>query len=150
MSFDINRKHILIAGAIAAVLLLLLLVRGCGGKEDSVELGPAETAEAFCRALAAGEFARARELCDTVSMKAYIDTYRSAFESFSEENEKAAAIASGILGDMDFSVENMTKEGGRRIVFYTIGLSDGIKRNKVATLMKVEGAWKVETVTDRY
>lgn len=150
MSFDINRKHILIAGAIAAVLLLLLLVRGCGGKGDSVELGPAETAEAFCRALAAGEFARACELCDTVSMKAYIDTYRSVFESFSEENEKAAAIASGILGDMDFSVENMTKEGGRRIVFYTIGLSDGMKRNKVATLMKVEGAWKVETVTDRY
>ena len=83
-------------------------------------------------------------------MKAYIDTYRSVFESFSEENEKAAAIASGILGDMDFSVENMTKEGGKRIVFYTIGLSDGMKRNKVATLMKVEGAWKVETVTDRY
>ena len=38
MSFDINRKHILIAAAIAAAVLLLLLVRGCGGKEDSVEL----------------------------------------------------------------------------------------------------------------
>ena len=43
----------------------------------------------------------------------------------------------------------MTKEGGRRIVFYTIGLSDGMKRNKVATLMKVEGAWKVEAITER-
>ena len=138
-----------IVAAAAALLVLLLLVRGCGEDEQSVELGPSETAEAFCRALAAGRFDEAKGLCDTIAMADYINTYIAAFEEAVQNNGKAADIAAGILEEMEFSVSDIVKEDGRRQVFYTIGLSDGTRKEKIATMTKEEGAWKVEAITER-
>ena len=54
----------------------MLTAVSCGGRSSETgPSGPEETVEAFNRAITAGDFAAARSLCDTVSMKNYLDSY---------------------------------------------------------------------------
>ena len=61
----------------AAAAFAFLVGNGCNGSQ-SVEMGPAEVVEAFNRAVTAGDFGKASELCDTVSMKDYLESYKEA------------------------------------------------------------------------
>lgn len=135
----------------AAVVGVMLMAAGCGGgKEKKTEVtGPAETVEAFCRAVAAGEFEKAKELCDSVAMKGYIDTYAEEMETMARRDSGAVAIAAATLAAGRFTVDDMTRDGDSRQIFYTIDAGDGMSKKKTATVRKTEGVWKVEEITDR-
>ena len=124
----------------AAVVGVTLMVAGCGGgKEKKAEVtGPAETVEAFCRAVAAGEFEKAKELCDTVAMKGYIDTYAEEMETMARRDSGAVAIAAATLAAGRFTVDDMTRDGDSRQIFYTIDAGDGMSKKKTATVRKTE------------
>lgn len=135
----------------AMTTAVMLMAAGCGGgKEKKAEVtGPAETVEAFCRAVAAGEFEKAKELCDTVAMKGYIDTYAEEMETMARRDSGAVAIAAETLAAGRFTVDDMTRDGDSRQVLYTIDAGDGMSKKKTATVRKTEGVWKVEEITDR-
>ena len=135
----------------AMTTVVTLMVAGCGeGKEKKAEVtGPAETVEAFCRAVAAGEFEKAKELCDTVAMKVYIDTYAEAMETMVRRDSGAVAIAAARLAAGRFTVDDKTRDGDSRQVSYTIDAGDGMSKKKTATVRRTEGVWKVEEITDR-
>ena len=52
----------------------LMMMAGCGGGQEKTgaekraEMGPEGTVEAFCRAVAGGDFAVAKSLCDPVAI----------------------------------------------------------------------------------
>lgn len=145
------RPGIVAAGVtviIACVATLMLLLRDAGSG-DNVELGPEETVEAFCRAVTAGDFDCACGLCDTVAMKAYLDSHREAWEVLSREDSSALAIASSILSGAVMQVSDVAKDGDRRLVTYSLE-ADGHSKSRVATVRKEEGAWKVAGITDAH
>ena len=80
----------------AAAAFAFLVGNGCSGSQ-SVEMGPAEVVEAFNRAVTAGDFTKASELCDTVSMKDYLESYKEAWDVLCEEDSTILSIASSIL-----------------------------------------------------
>ncbi len=137
-----GRKAFL-AGAAA---VMMLMAAGCGEKKAAV-MGPDETVEAFCRAVAAGRFEEAKSLCDTVTMKGYIEKYAQAWNMLTEKDSKATAIASASLADADIMVEDIAKDGDRRIITYVIAAGD-MDKKKTATVRKEDGVWKVERITD--
>ena len=135
----------------AAMVGVTLMMAGCGGGEEKkrAEMGPEETVEAFCRAVAGGEFAAAKALCDTVAMKPYIDSYAVALASQTKKDGGAAAIATETLSMMEFTTDDIIKDGDSRKVHYTIAGPEGMNKKKTATVKRIEGVWKVEEITDR-
>ena len=132
----------------AAAAAVALAVAGCGRKQAENVMGPQETVEAFCRAVAGGEFEVAMNLCDMDTMEEYIGSYARAWEAAKEQDGGAAAIAAGMVSEMEMDFEDIIKEGDRRHVFFRMSLG-GEEKKKLAILRKEEGEWKVETVTDR-
>ena len=133
---------------ILMLALVLLVAAGCGErKQKKAEMGPAETVEEFVKAVTAGEFGTAMELCDTSAMKGYIDRYARAWDMLAKKDSCAAAIAAQSLADASFVVEDIEKSEDRRLVTYTVVLGDQTKK-KTATVRKEEGVWKVEEITD--
>lgn len=110
---------------------------------------PEEVTETFCRAVAAGDMKAARTLCDTISMKEYMDACRVTWEEAIKQDSTAAAIAKGLLDEMEFRTDDVSKDGNIRIVAYTISSPEGQSKSKEACLRKEEGAWIVEKITDR-
>ena len=132
-------------------LFLLIIVAagiawGCAG-ERSVEMGPAETVEAFCKAVAAGEWNEAKELCDTVSMKEYLDVQQEAWSRLGKEDSGAFAVAKDILAETSITIDASDKAEDKRIITYTLA-ADGLSKKCKATLKKEEGAWRVEKIQD--
>lgn len=132
-------------------LFLLIIVAagfvwGCAG-ERSVEMGPAETVEAFCKAVAAGDWSEARELCDTVSMKEYLDIQQEAWNRLGNDDSSIMAIAKEILAETSIKIDASEKEEDKRIISYTLA-ADGLSKKCKATLKKEEGAWRVEKIQD--
>ena len=136
-------KRVIKAGI--AGLIGLVTLNGCG--EKSVEMGPAETVEAFCKAVAAGDWAAAGELCDTVSMKEYLDAQQEAWDRMEKEDSTATAIAKEILSRTSITIDASDKKEDKRIVTYTLA-ADGLSKSCKATLKKEEGEWRVERITD--
>lgn len=110
-------------------------------------MGPAETVQAFCKAVAAQQWEKAQELCDTAKMKEYIDAYKAAFDKFIKEDEGAAKVAGSILGEANVTIDDVHKENDVRIVTYTLE-ADGLSKTNKATLRKEEGEWRVEKITE--
>ncbi len=133
-----------------ALAVMLLLAAGCGRNKDAekVQMGPEETVEEFCRAVAGCEFDKAVSLCDTLTMKEYIERYAGAWETMARRDSGAAAVAAASLAGSDFIVEETSRDGDRRTVTYTITAGEGLQKKKTATVRKEEGAWKVERITD--
>ena len=119
---------------------------GCNGRKEKA-MGPEETVEAFCRAVTAGQWDDAEALCDTVSMKEYMDSYKEAWETLLQEEGRVMEIAREILSGTVTTVKDVRKEDDRRVVSYTIA-TDGTSKTRQATLRKEEGAWKVERIAD--
>ena len=119
---------------------------GCnGGKEKTI--GPEKTVEAFCKAVTAGEWTKAEALCDTVSMKEYLDSYKDAWETLLKEEGRVMEIAQALLAETVTTVKEVRRIDDRRIVSYTL-TADGNSKTREATLKKEEGAWKVERIAD--
>lgn len=143
-------KYTFIGGIVAGALVaVLLLTRGCGKEEKVVEMGPGDTVEAFCRAVAGGDFESAMPLCDTMNMKTYIERYAEAWRMQEKKDSSIVSIAGATLEAADISIEDIVKEGDRRQVLYTIKAGEGLEKKKTATVRKEEGVWKVEEITDR-
>lgn len=134
--------------AVVAVVAVMMAA-GCGQRGESVEMGPGQTVEAFCRAMAAGEFDDARALCDTVAMKDYIGNYAEALKMQMDADSSVAAIAAGLVSGAEMAIDQVVKDGNRRLVHYTITLAEGTTKTKTANVRKEEGAWRVEAITDR-
>lgn len=126
---------------------VLVILAGCNGAEKEKVMGPEQTVEAFCRAVTAGEWAEAEALCDTLSMKEYLDSYKEAWETLHKEDSCAMAIAKGILSGTVMSVDDIRKEDDRRIISYTL-TADGNRKARKAVVRKEEGAWRVERISD--
>ncbi len=123
----------------------VMLAVSCNETEKSMT--PEEVVENFCRSVAAGDFSTARTLCDTVSMKNYMDSFQNTMNSLQKEDSCALAIASSILSGAEFEVGKTEKDGENRIVHYTIK-ADGMTKSKTATVAKEEGEWRVKEITD--
>lgn len=138
-------KYAFIAGVVIGIAAAAIIWSRSNDGEKA--MGPEETVEAFCRAVTAGDFAKAEGLCDTLSMKAYLDSHREAWETLQKEDENALRIAESLLADTVVTVEDVRKEDDRRVVSYTL-TADGNSKTRMATLKKEEGAWRVERITD--
>ncbi len=122
-----------------------LALASCGGKKEA--MNPEAVTEAFCRAVAAGDFDMARSLCDTVSMNDYLENCRMAMNSLQKEDSCAFAIATGILSGAEFEVMNVEKDGDGRTVRYRLA-AEGCAKTRNATLKKEEGEWRVTSISD--
>ena len=130
----------------AVIILIFLVAVGCKNS-TSIEMGPADVVDAFNRAITGGNFEQARQLCDTASMKDYLESYQEAWEVIQAEDSSALSIASSILEKAVIDVEDIQKEGEKRIVLYTLE-ADGHSKTRKATVKKEEGEWRVERITD--
>ena len=124
----------------------LVMIAGCGGSNEKA-LGPEETVEAFYRVITAGEWVEAEALCDTVSMRDYLDSHKEAWETLSQEDSTVSAIAEQILSGTVLKVEDVRRQDDRRVVTCTLE-ADGHMKTREATLGKEEGAWRVERISD--
>lgn len=132
------------AGCLGASALLT----GCGtGQESKKVLSPEETVETFTRHIAAGEFDKARSLCDTVMMKDYIDGWMQTWERLQQKDSSALAIASSFLAGADINIERSEKSDAGKDIYYSIE-TEGQSRKRMAKVRKEEGEWRVETITD--
>ncbi len=117
------------------------------GKQEKA-LGPEETVEAFCKAVACGDFSTARELCDTVSMAPYIEACQEKWDNMARMDSALVDIAAALLSSAQIEINETVKDGECRKVFYTIDATMGMKKEKVATVKKEEGAWRVGMISD--
>jgi hypothetical protein len=124
----------------------MVVLTGCsGGKEKA--MGPEETVETFCRAMATGEWKEAEALCDTVSMREYLNSYKDTWEVLLKEEGRVMEIAQVLLAETATTIKDVRREDDRRIVSYTLTV-DGNCKTREATLRKEEGAWRVERISD--
>ncbi len=123
------------------------IISCCGNAEDKKEMGPEAVVEAFNRAVTAGDFDTACSLCDTVSMKGYLDSYIEAWETLQKEDSSALAIASSLLSGAVLEISKVEKDGEGKVVYYTLE-ADGHRKERKATVKKEEGEWKVQEITD--
>lgn len=133
----------------AVAVVAAMVAAGCGQRSESVEMGPGETVEAFCKALAGGDSETAMELCDTAAMNGYIRNFVEALDMQMQADSCVAGIAAGMLTQAEFAVDEVAKEGDRRIVHYTVKISEDMTKKKTAKVRKEEGVWKVEAISDR-
>lgn len=133
------------------IILIAAAVIACScsqtGKQEKA-LGPEETVEAFCKAMACGDFTAARELCDTVSMASYIGACQERWDNMARMDSALVDIAAALLSTAQIEFKETVKDGECRKVFYTIDATMGMKKEKVATVKKEEGAWRVGTISD--
>lgn len=123
------------------------IVSGCGNAvEKKAEMGPEAVVEAFNRAVTAGDFDMARSLCDTVSMKGYLDSYMEAWATLQKEDSSALAIASSLLTGAVIEIGKVVKNGEDRKIYYSLE-ADGHRQERKATVKKEEGEWKVQEIT---
>lgn len=140
-------SNIMALSATCAVLMLMSV--SCGGRtEKIVEMGPDVTVETFYNCLTAGDFSAAKEICDTVTMKEYIETYSEAWDMLRKKDSTVAGIAAEILNAADIDIIENTKEDNKRIIKFNISSGTESKEKK-AVVRKDEGIWKIEGISDR-
>lgn len=127
-------------------ILAAASLAGCSGGKKA-DLGPKETLQMFYEHICSGEFSEAQTLCDNTSMSEYIETFSSAW---AKTDPAISAIASDILSDLTIKITEEQKNGQTRTIFYELTVSDSQNKEKIATLRKEEGAWKIEAITDRH
>ena len=132
---------------IAALIGICTLMHGCRDAEEKKAMGPEAAVETFCRAVAAGDFETADELCDTVSMKRYLDEWRKVWNDLQKEDSSALAIASSMLSGAEIEVIRTERNGEKRTVLYRIE-AEGNSKTRTATVKNEEGEWKVEEISD--
>ena len=133
---------------IVALIGICTLMHGCRDAKEKKGMEPEEVAEQFCRAVAGGEFEQAWALCDTVAMRDYLNEQEASWNMLEQVDSSAFSIASEMLRNIDFTVEDIVKEGEERHLFTSIGFN-GSNKGKLIILKKEEGEWKVSQIADR-
>ena len=134
-------------GLILIGTAVCLMMGGCfSGKEKKD--GPEVVVENFYRAMAAGEWDQACCLCDTVTMKDYLESYQQAWESFCQEDSAVLEIASSMLADAAVEVTGIEKAEDGRLVQFTVQTGDIKVERKALVKKDEEGAWKVTEITE--
>ena len=82
-------------------------------------------------------------------MQSYINNIRTALDEAARRDSSAAAIATSILREAQIKIGETTKNQDKRTVNYTIVINEELKKDKVASMKKEEGEWKIEAITDR-
>ena len=121
------------------------LFTGCFGSGS--EVGPKETIQTFYKHICAGDFSEAQALCKSEDMQEYMDTFRSAWE---KTDPALSSIAADILSNMTVTITDEQKSGQSRTIFYKLSTTEGSSKEKIATLMKEEGEWRIVAITDRH
>ena len=132
-------KKIIVLAAAAVI------TAGCFQGSKS-EIGPRETLETFYRCICDGNFEGAENLCHKEEMNGYLENIRTAWK---KSDITVTAIASDILSEMTIDIKDEQRDGQTRTIFYELTTTDGQNKEKIATLRKEEGAWKIEAITDR-
>lgn len=123
-----------------------VVLTGCIQTREAA-LGPGETLETFYTDLFAGDFDEAESLCDTLGMQEYIEVLRGAWE---QTDSSVMTIVPAILSETTVSITDIVKNGQERTVFHKLTATDGSDKEKIATLRKEEGEWKIKSITDRH
>ena len=136
---------------ILAMMLIGGMMYGCGSTgEEKVSMGPEETVAAFYKAITSGDFSTAAELSDSVGMGPYITEYQTKLETAAKADSSVAAIASSLLSGAAINIAEVKKDGDKRHVRYSVEVGMDLKKEKIATVKKEEGEWKVERITDAH
>lgn len=133
-------RRLLIAMA-AAVFIM-----GCQ-QNGETKPGPDDTLEIFYRNLCSGAFEQTGDLCDIPFMEEYINCFRSAWEN---NDSTIRVIASDILADVSIEITDTEQNSQNLTIFYKMTSTDGQSKEKIATLRKEEGAWKITAIIDRH
>lgn len=128
---------------IAAIVFTAI---GCS-RNSSAELGPVETIEAFCEAIFSGDFDKAKGFCAETGTNEYIATLQG---EWTKSDECIKAILPEILSKTEVKITDVVKNGQDRTIFYKLTATDGQSKEKIATLRKEEGAWKITAIIDRH
>ena len=128
------------------ILILTVVAACCCAQNRNSELGPEDALKAFYSSICSGDFSSAEALCNAVSMSAYIDAFRTRWEM---SEESIAAKTAEILSETTVDVTDVERNGQDRTIFYKLISADGRSKDKIATLKKEEGEWKIEQITDR-
>ncbi len=126
------------------IVAAAVLAAACGSSQKK---GPEDVVVEFSRAVAAGDFETAYGLCDTLSMKDYLDNCREAMELCQKKDSAVYSIAAGMLSAAGIDVMEVKKTDDGRSVMFSIS-AEGAVRNKLATVKKEEGEWRVTSISD--
>ena len=140
------KQNIIIILTMFVVMFAVSIFKTCTGKDRQEESGPEGTLETFYKNLCAGNFDQAGSLCDTLKMKEYLAGFQDAWKT---KDSTARRIASDILSGLTVTVTDTEKDGQTRTIFYELSSADGSGKEKVATLRREEGEWKIEQITGR-
>ena len=127
------------------IAAMVLIAIGCS-QNSSEELGPAETIEAFYKALFSGDFDKADGLCAETNTNEYVARLQ---EGWTKSDECIKAILPEILSEYLVEVTDIVKDGQGRTIFYKMTTTDGQSKEKIAILRKEEGAWKIAEIKDK-
>ena len=148
MIMRINLKYTAIAGVVIAVIAFgIAAITGKDGAKKG-EMGPEAVVEAFNRAVTAGDWSAAEGLCNTVSMKDYLESHQEAWETLQKEDSSALAIAASILSGAVMEFRKVEKHNDGRAVHYTLEADGHRKERKAVVRTNEEGEWKIEDITD--
>lgn len=130
--------------AYQALLLLgaTLSVISCGR-----DTGPSRTVVEFNKAVTRGDFTLATQLCDTLSMKDFLESYQQAWNTMVAEDSSVVEIAKSLVEGTLIHIESEEKCPEGRQVTYTLE-TDGRHKSRTAVLKKEEGEWKIIRITD--
>ena len=130
--------------AYQALLLLgaTLSVISCGR-----DTGPSMTVVEFNKAVTRGDFTLATQLCDTLSMKDFLESYQQAWNTMVAEDSSVVEIARSLVEGTLIHIESEEKCPEGRQVTYTLE-ADGRRKSRTAVLKKEEGEWKIIRITD--
>lgn len=131
----------------AAIVGAAVVFVGGEDKAEVKKVGPETVIVEFTEAMKTGDFDKARDLCDTVSMKEYLDAYTQKWETKSIKDSAAFASTVKILEETAMEIENVEEKDGVCLIDYTLEL-DGNTRKCHASLKKEEGEWKVAEITN--
>ena len=76
-----------------------------------------------------------------------MDSFRSAWE---RNDSTIRTITTDILADISIEITETEQKGQNRTIFYKLTAIDGQTKEKIATLKKEEGEWKITAITDRH
>lgn len=140
-------KYTFIAGAVIGVIGAAALFSAKEGKPaDPQKADPEVVMTEFVDAVKTGDFDKAYNLCDTLSMKEYLDTFKEKWEENSLKDSTAFAATVEILSKTVIEINETEEKDGVCFIEYTLEL-DGSRRKCHAGLKKEEGEWKVTEIT---
>ena len=133
---------------ILMMVAVAVMAAACGGNGGGKADGPEAVVTAFSKAVAAGQWEEAYELCDTLSMKEYISANQQAWEYLEKADSNAMKIAAQLMADVNVEILDVEKVDGGRQVHYAIEIDEMRKERKAVVVKNEEGAWKVTAITD--